>query len=176
MNIDRRQRLLAIGAIAIIGLFAGDLLVYKPLTRSWSRRSVQIAELKRSVDEGKRLLSREQSIRSRWESMRTNTLPRQVSVAEGNVIKSFDRWYQDSRISITSIRPTWKEAGEDYLTVECRVDAYGSLSTLARFLYDIEKDPLALKVDSIEINSRGEDGQQLALGLQVSGLLLGRPE
>ena len=92
------------------------------------------------------------------------------------MLKSFDRWSQDSRISITSIKPQWKGNTDDYVTLECRVDAYGSLSTLARFLYDIEKDPLALKVDSVEITSRTDDGQQLALGLQVSGLLLGQQE
>ena len=176
MNIDHRQRLLAIVAITAIGLLAGDRLVVSPLIQSWSARKARIAELRRSVEQGSQLLKREQTIRSRWEGMRTNTLPRQVSVAENQVLKSFDRWSQDSRVSITSIKPQWKGTFDDYMTVECRVDGFGSLSTLARFLYDIERDPQALKVDSVEITSRGDDGQQLALGLQVSGLLLNPQE
>jgi hypothetical protein len=39
----------------------------------------------------------------------------------------------------------------------------------------VEKDPLALKVETIEITSRDDNGQQLALALQVSGLLLNQP-
>jgi hypothetical protein len=35
---------------------------------------------------------------------------------------------------------------------------------------------MALKLESIEISSRDNDGQQLALGLQVSGLVLTPPE
>jgi len=58
------------------------------------------------------------------------------------------------------------------MTLECRVDAFGNLSALTRFLYDVEKDPLALKVDALEITTRDNDGQQLSLALQVSGLLL----
>ena len=37
---------------------------------------------------------------------------------------------------------------------------------------ELEKDPLALKIDSVEINARDNNGQQLSLGLQVSGLRL----
>ena len=61
------------------------------------------------------------------------------------------------------------------MTLECRIDAVGSMSTLTRFLYEVEKDPLALKVDSMDITARDNDGQQLALALQISGLLLNPP-
>jgi hypothetical protein len=58
------------------------------------------------------------------------------------------------------------------MTLECRVDGFGNLSALTRFLYDVEKDPMALKVEAVEIAARDNDGQQLSLALQVSGLLL----
>src|SRR5205814_3434262 len=123
------------------------------------------------------LLERERSIRSRWENMRTNTLPGDTSAAESLVLKAFDHWSQESRISITSIKPQWKHNADEYMTLECRVDAFGNLPTLTRFLYDVEKDPLALRVDAVEITTRDNDGQQLSLALQVSGLLLnGQPQ
>ena len=58
------------------------------------------------------------------------------------------------------------------MTLECRVDASGSLATVSRFLYEIESDPIALKVDALELSAKDTEGQQLTLGLQVSGLLL----
>ena len=95
-----------------------------------------------------------------------------VSAAENQVLKAFDRWSQDGRISISSIKPQWKRNSDDYMTLECRADAFGSIQALTRFLFEVEKDPLALKVEAIEITARDNDGQQLSLGLQVSGLLL----
>jgi len=86
--------------------------------------------------------------------MRTNTLPIETSAAESLVLKAFDRWSQESRISITSIKPQWKHNADEYMTLECRVDAFGNLPTLTRFLYDVEKDPLALKIDALEITTR----------------------
>ena len=83
------------------------------------------------------------------------------------------KWSLDSRISVSSIKPQWKRGtSEDYSVLECRVDAAGSLGTLTRFLYEVENSPLALKVESVEITSRDNNGQQLALGLLVSGLRL----
>jgi hypothetical protein len=43
----------------------------------------------------------------------------------------------------------------------------------------VEKSPLALRVDAVELTSRDDQGQRLTLGLLVSGLRLvpleGRP-
>ena len=61
------------------------------------------------------------------------------------------------------------------MTLECRIDALGSMPALTRFLYEVEKDPLALKVESMDITARDNDGQQLSLALQISGLLLNPP-
>ena len=52
------------------------------------------------------------------------------------------------------------------------MEATGNLRTLTQFLYDIEKDPLALKLESVELSARDTGGQQLTLGLQISGLVL----
>ncbi len=175
MQIKNRQQALALVAIAGIALLAADRLVYQPLSASWKARSRRIAELKNSLSQGEKLLQRDRVIRERWESMRTNTLPDNVSTAEGEVFRAFDRWSQDSRISVSSMKPQWKSTEEGYMTLECHADASGNLPALARFLYEIEKDPLALKIDSLEITARDNNGQQLSLSLQVSGLMLTPP-
>jgi len=88
------------------------------------------------------------------------------------MLKAFDRWSQASSVSVSSLKPQWRQTDEDYTLLECRADASGNMETLSRFLYEVEKDPLALKVEALEITSHDNDGQQLSLGLQVSGLLL----
>ena len=46
------------------------------------------------------------------------------------------------------------------------------MADIARFLYEIEHDPLGVKVDSADIATRDTDGAKITLGLQVSGLQL----
>ena len=172
MNLTNRQQLLAIVAVAVVAIFASDRLVFGPLLKSWEARSARLVELRKSVDKGRTLLERDKNIRAHWDNMRTNTLSSEVSVAEGQVLNRFDRWAQESRVAISAIRPQWKRNAEDYLTLECRVDAAGNLPALAKFLYSVEKDPMALKVESLELTARDDNANQLSLGLQVSGLLL----
>ena len=172
MNLTHRQNRLGILAVVAVALLAGDRLVFTPLAKLWKERSVRITELRKSVAQGTLLLDRQRSILARWDNMRTNALLQEASLAEDQVLSAFDRWSQASRIGVTSVRPQWKRAAEDYATLECRVDASGSLPSIARFLYDLERDPLGLRVEVVEITSRDTRGEQLTLGLQVSGLLL----
>ena len=172
MQIKNRQQLLAIVAGAAIGLFAADKLLLTPLTHLWSGRADQVAKLRKDVDNGKRLILREESLRSRWEQMRANTLTNNQSQAEQLVLKAFDGWAQKSGVSITSISPQWKHDADDFITLECRVDATGKLETVKDFLYSIEKDPLALKLEMVEISTRDPEGALLNLGIQISGLVL----
>jgi hypothetical protein len=172
VKIKNRQQALAVVAGAVVALFIADKVIIDPLTSSWRTRATQIADLRKKVDDGRNLLRREQSLRSRWEQMRTNTLPNNPSLAEQQVLKAFDHWCQDSRVTPTSISSQWKHDSEDFMTVEYRVEASGNLPTVARFLHNIEKDPMALKLQTVEISSHDNNGQQLTLGLQISGLVL----
>jgi len=56
------------------------------------------------------------------------------------------------------------------------VDASGKISAVTRFLYEIEKDPMAFRLENVEISSRDAEGQMLALGLQISALVLSPQE
>ncbi len=172
MNLRNRQQLLGIVAIATVALLVGDRLLFSPLLATWKQRATRVADLKKSVAQGSLLLDREATIRATWDRMRTNTLASEASVAENQMLRAFDRCSQESRISISSIKPQWKRSAEDYSTLECRVDAQGNLSSLTRFLYGLEQDPLALKVEVVDIATRDNAGEQLTLALQVSGLLL----
>ena len=116
MNLNNRQQLLTVVALAVVAFWLSDKLIFTPLTNSWRDRSVRIDRLRKSVDGGTQLLKRETSIRGRWAGMRTNTLPTEVSAAESAVLRSFDRWSDASRVSITSIKPQWKHDADDYTT------------------------------------------------------------
>jgi hypothetical protein len=170
-----RQQLLVIGAIVAIALFAGDQLVLSPLMKAWNARATRVVELRKKISDGKILAQREQGIRSRWEQMSHNALPNNTSVAEQQVYKAIDLWAQNSGIAISAITPQWKHDSDDYMTFECRVDAAGDLGKLSRFLYSVERDPMALKLELVELGARDKEGQQLSLGLQLSGLVLNTP-
>jgi Tfp pilus assembly protein PilO len=173
MKIEDRQRFLVVLTLAVLGLLIADRLVFRPLTKSWKDRSERIADLRKQVTDGSLLLQRENSLRARWSQMSTNTLPTNPSLAEQQLLKAVDTWAQESHASVTGITPQWKNDEDDhYQTLECQVDTAGDLETLSRFLYDLEKNPMALKLESVELTSHDNTGQELVMGLRISGLVL----
>lgn len=172
MKVEERQKFLLILTIVLVALYAGNLLVFGPMEKLWKSRADTIKTLRSNVKEGKFLLARESAIRGQWEQMNTNTLPSNTSQAEQQMFTSFDTWSQDSGATVTGITPQWKNDSTNYMTLNCRVEASGDLRTLSRFVYDIEKGPTALKMDSIELSAKDTGGQTLNLGLQISGLAL----
>ena len=174
MNHKNREQLLAGLAITAVLLLVGDSFVLKPLTASWKARTARIADLEKKVAEGTKKLERDRAVRDKWNSMRDNALTNDTSAAESQALRAFERWSRDANVTISGLKPQWKRSNstEDYQTLECRADATGSLASLARFLYQVEKDPLAMKVDVVDLTARDVEGRNLTLALQLSGLVL----
>jgi hypothetical protein len=173
LNLPDRQRWLVIVAGASIALLVLEYRVRVPLTNLWQAHSAEIVQLQKSVAAGRTTIARAAQTERLWAEMQANALPKDPAQAEQDVISAFDRWGRANNIEISSIRPQWKRGGTDkYSLLECRVDATGTVSTLSRFIYELERSPLALRVDSVELTARDDSGSKLTLGLIVSGLRL----
>jgi hypothetical protein len=171
VKIENRQQILTIAAITIFALFILDRVVARPLTASWKARSERITRLEKQIIDGNATLKRATFVRSRWDQMQTNTLA--ADNAERRLLEAFNRWSRASNISISSIQPQWKRGDDEFMTLECHAIASGPVTAVAQFLYSIERDPMALRIETTEIQARDETGQNLAVNVQVSGLVLG---
>jgi hypothetical protein len=172
MLIKNRQQLLILVAVIGVALFAGDKLVFTPLVHAWDARSARIRTLRNQVARGRMLVQRELGIRNHWDEMQRKALTNNASAAEQQVFRAIDSWAQDTGVIINAITPQWKHDSDDYTTYQCRVDAAGDINRLSQFIYRAEREPLALKLEAVELSARDKEGQQLSLGLQLSGLLL----
>ena len=175
MQIKNRQQLLVIVAVSAVTLFAADKLLLGPLVSAWDLRATRIKVLRSQVARGKMLVQRERGIRNHWAEMQGRALTNNTSAAEQLVFRTLDGWAQETGVVVNAITPQWKQDADDHATYECRIDASGDLSRLSRFLYRIERGALALRLDAVELSARDKEGQQLSLGLQLSGLMLNPP-
>src|SRR5690349_9296699 len=142
---------------------------------AWNARAAKITALRNQVSRGRMLLQREYGIRNHWADMQTKALTNNLSTAEQQVFRAIDRWAQETGVTVNAVTPQWKHDSDDYVTYECRVDAAGDISRLSRFLYRAEREPLALRLEAVELSARDKEGQQLSLGLQLNGLVLNPP-
>ncbi len=171
MKLNKREMILVLLTGAVVAL----AFILMPLAGQWSARQAQIKVLRAKVLEGQQLVKREDGIRSHWSEMQSNSLAANPSAAEQQFLKALDEWSRSAGVELTSLMPQWKNESTNYLTLACRVETAGDMATLSRFLYSLEKGPLALKLDGVELTSRDALGQQMTLGLELNGLALLAP-
>ena len=176
MKIENRQQFLVVLTIAAFALLVGVNFILEPLGGWWSSRQTQLKELRTKVTEGGQIIKREAGIRSRWAEMQANALPANTSLAEQKFLTAVDGWSRGSGAEVTSLMPQWKNESTNYLTLSCRVETTGNLDTLSRFLYDLEKGPMALRLDLLELTARDKEGQQMTLSMEINGLALIQPD
>jgi Tfp pilus assembly protein PilO len=176
MKIENRQQFLVVLTIAAAGLFVAVNFIITPLAGLWSARQTQIRELRAQVKTGNQMINAETRTRNRWAEMQTNALPANTSLAEQQLFKSVDDWSRSSGAEVTSLMPQWKNDDTNYMTLTCRVETAGDLGALSKFLYDVERGPVALRLDSLEITERDKDGQELTMSAEINGLALLQPD
>ena len=176
MKIKNRQEFLVVLTIAAFALLVGVNFILEPLGGWWSARQAQIKELRAEVTAGGQLIRRESGIRSRWANMTANALPANTSLAEQKLLTAVDGWSRSSGAEVTSLMPQWKNESTNYLTLTCRVETSGDLGALSKFLYVLERGPMALRLDSLELGAHDKDGQQMTLSTEINGLALLQPD
>jgi hypothetical protein len=172
MKSEQRKKLLQIGAAVCGGLWLLNVLVISPLSARWSEQSTRIAALREKVQRGQTLIDRQDAIRTHWAEMVRANLPGEISAAENEAFKAMARWARDSRISFSSLTPLWQTHEEGYKTFECRVAANGDQASLARFLYELESDPMPVTLVECEFTTRDPHGSLLAMTARFSFLRL----
>lgn len=172
MKIKNRQDFLVMLTLAAVGLFVGVNFVFTPLQNYWSDRQAQVRQLREQVKNGNQMIRRADSLRSRWKEMSANALAPVAPQAEQQFLKAMDGWSRESGAAITSIMPQWKIDSTNYMTLDCRVETAGDLASLSKFIYSIERGPMMVRLDSVELSSHDNNGQQMTLGLQINGLAL----
>jgi len=177
VQIKNRQQFLTIITLTAVGLLALDRVVRPPLQKIWQDRAARIAKLQQQVKEGQGLLQRKTWLKGHWEDIQKSTLPNDPTAAEQEMWSGLNNWVTYSGVTLANVAPTLKQGSDPaYKTLDCRIDASGSLAELSQFLYAMETDKMALRVQSIEFTSKDNNGTSIGLGVQVSALILANAE
>ncbi|MCE5228394.1 hypothetical protein LLG95_02195 [bacterium] len=171
MQNDRRKWLLLVGVAVCLGLLIMDKVVLGPATDLWKKRNQRIAQLEKDIAGGERLLKYQKSYDDQWNAMVRNSLPPEQSAAEQLIYNGLSEWSRTG-ISITRQSPTPKSEKDGSNYIEFRLVGQGSIASIARFLYNVERDPRGLRVQDVTITARDEAGRNLTLELLLSGVVL----
>lgn len=172
MKFKNRQEFLVALTVAVAVLALVVNFILPPVLDWWTARKHEIKDLSERVANGKTMIKREQIIRDHWADMQAKSLPPEAPAAEQKFLNAIDGWSHDSGAEITSIMPQWKSESTNYMTLDCRVEADGDLNALSKLIFDLEHGPMPLRLDTVELSSHDNNGQQMTLGLEIDGLAL----
>lgn len=172
MGTDRRQRILLICAVAVVGLLLADKVVIGPLMGVWKSWSDTIRLDTENL--AKFSPKRAADLQTRWADMKRHSLPRELPEAESQVFSAVGKWAGSSHLALNSVQPKWLADDKDAKSkkVEFTIKATGSLSSIAGFLYALETDPMPLRVEDFEMTTKDPKGAQLTFSLRFTGLVL----
>jgi hypothetical protein len=168
-----RERLLLFGALAGLSLLVFDRLLLTPALTAWQERADEIQRVHLNLAQGAAVVDQE----SRWLRWRTEMaarlLPAQAGDAESALLGRVDQWARSAGLTVSSLRPRWRDRDQRLPVLELQVAGNGTLGAVANFLYHVETSTLAVAVEHLELVPHTAEGTDLGLDLRLSALCQG---
>lgn len=175
MGLSKRERLIVIVTILVVGALVGDRLIRAPLANRWSELKGQRQQLLSQVTAAKNLIQQSALVLKKHPDLFSVDL-RSATDVESKVAKEIDRWSTDARLNVSSVTPTRLTGDKGFKEIIFVVAGKGSLDAVAWFLYQAELSPLPLKVKYMQVSSASEAGDSLSLELRLSALYVAADE
>lgn len=171
MALSQRERYIAIGMGAVLGLLALDRFVYTPWVDSRQDLATKIQAAQQKFHEDTSLLHRNVEAQRTWKTMLANGLTSDTSAAQEQIVKNIREWAQAAGLVPIAIKPDHANSdNKSYLKVTVRFTATGSTASIGRMLYRTENSKLPLRVNEVQITSRREGTDDLQLMMTVTSL------
>jgi Tfp pilus assembly protein PilO len=171
MVLSKRERILAIATLLVVGFLAIYMILVKPVMHRRQLTSEERVELEAQVQLAQNLFDRRKILERKWSTPLAEGMQSDADL-ETRVAKDMNQWAQETRLTLPSVKPERSTNEKGYTEITFVAAGRGSLEAVASFLYRVETSELPLKVTSMQLGS-SESGDSISLQLRVSALYLG---
>jgi len=169
MALTSRERYITIAVLVAAGIFALDRLALSPYVARRAELTEQLAIKSQNVADAQALLGREQRLRSILTGMGP-TLRSDASTIEGELLHLLQGWQQKAGLGNASFQRVQAMNERGFMHLRFHVAAVGSLPSVAMLLYEVERSPIPLRVDDVQVTPKRESGDELQVQITVSTL------
>jgi Tfp pilus assembly protein PilO len=169
MGLSKRERMIVLMTIVVVGALVGDKFVVAPLLNRLRELQSQRQQSLDKVAKAKNLFAQKQQYERRNKTLLIEDL-RSDAEAESSVARALDKWSEDARLTLTSVKPDRVASDKGLKEIIFVVAGKGSLDAVAWFLYQVEISELPIKVKYMQLGSTSESGDSMSLELRLSAL------
>jgi len=174
MGLSKRERIIVLATILVVGALVGDRLVLSPVTGRWGELTGSRQQLRSQVVKAQGLLEQRKLIEQNHKTLFENLRPE--ADAESRVAEAIDQWSRDARLALSSVTPSRAVGDKGLKEMIFVIAGRGSLDAVAGFLCRAETSELPVKVKYMQLGSTSEAGDNLSLELRLSTLYVAADE
>ncbi|GIW76873.1 MAG: hypothetical protein KatS3mg104_1936 [Phycisphaerae bacterium] len=168
MNLSRREKIIGLVASVVVGGLMLDQLLVSPMLERLDNATAMIQQHQEDLQKAESVFSSDLAARKRWKQMVGNGFKTDASAAEGQLLDRVRDAAQRSGIGVQAFKPERSEKVNGFYRITIRVTATGNASQTVRFLYLLQTSTIPLKVMDLQISSRKDGTDDLAIQMGIS--------
>ncbi|HEV7299350.1 MAG TPA: GspMb/PilO family protein [Tepidisphaeraceae bacterium] len=170
MKLSNREKYVGIGAAVVIGLFALDSVLLSPLLARLNDADQRVALANRELREADQLFQNSLRARRKWKDMAGDTVKTDESAGQSQLLNRVDGWAQDAGLPLSALKTGRGEGEQGFQRISVQATAAGTMAQVSRFLYSVHTAKVPVRVSELQIASRKEGTDDLALQVSISSI------
>lgn len=175
MGLSKRERMIVLVTILVVGALVGDNFVRAPIANRLGELRTQRQQSLAQVAKAKNLFAQKQQKEKKYETLLTKDLQNDAQ-AESRVAEAVEKWSRDAGLGLTSVTPNRLPGDKGLKEIVFVIAGKGSLEAVAWFLYQAETSELPVKVKHMQLGSTSESGEDMSMELRLSTLYVAADE
>lgn len=172
MVLSKREKFIGIGVLGALAIFSLDTLLIEPY---WSSRSDLLAaqdKAQQTLDDNNSLFDRQRRLQKVWRDIQQGGLRPDAEQAESVAHHALLDWAQNAGVNIDSLgKPEITPLGK-FQVIKLNVNATGTMSQVSNLLWALETAKIPMRIHELQLNSRREGTDDLAIRFVISTLCL----
>lgn len=167
-QLSKRERMLFILTVSVIISSGLINFIITPLNKKWRRLNNQIKNLNEKFSRYSKILSLEKEIEEKYKAYAEHLKVRTSNEeALASVLQEIEKFARSSGVTITNIVPSGLEIKDFYHKFEVRMDIESNISSLVRFLYELQKSKHLFRIIRLNITTKSGTEDILRSSIQL---------
>jgi hypothetical protein len=170
--LSKRERYIALGTAAAIGLLLLDQFVLTPYQKLRDSVDVDHAKAVNDLAQADLLFSQQRKLRPVWNQILSGGLKTDVSTAESQALRAILDWTRSAGVKLVAVTPERTVQQDQFRVISFSVKISGSMAAVSRLVWAMESATIPVRLTEIRVNSPREGTDDLSAQLSVSTLCL----
>ena len=172
MILSKRERYIAIGSAAAIGLLVVNWLVLDPYAEQNERTHADLSSVNSKLNQAEVTFAAQKRLQGIWSEMQAGGLKADASQAESEALNAIIELTQYSGVTLTVLKPERTTTEGKFQVIAFSVTASGSMRQISQLIYNLETATIPVRVTELQLTPRHEGTDDLSVRLSVSTLCM----